>query len=186
MTRSATARTWAESPPPSFPTASASRSGARSGSRAAAGVRNPERDLRAVLRNDSTASHGGVESRVMEVRAHCATDDFGVPHVNRSGQGNGGICPQRGSRTDDRADVARVLDRVEQQDPHWIGCDKCVQRAFRRAGDGDDALRRLGFGRTPELLFIDFSDFESSRPRRFDNRDAPSRNRSASARPGGH
>ena len=67
---------------------------------------------------------------MMEVRAHCATDDFGVPHVNGSGQRDRCLAPSAAAVRMIVPDVPGILHGVEQQDPHLAGS----RNRFERCG----------------------------------------------------
>ena len=58
---------------------------------------------------------GSREARMMEVGSHPATDDFGIPEVNGSRQGDRGGRPERRRRPHHRADVSRILDAVQHE-----------------------------------------------------------------------
>jgi hypothetical protein len=68
-----------------------------------------------------------MECRVYEVSAHCATDDFGVPQVNGSRQGDGGRDAQAGGCAKERTHVAGILHGVEHEDARRIGVDELIE-----------------------------------------------------------
>jgi hypothetical protein len=105
---------------------------------------------------------GRRESKVSEVSAHCATDDFRVPEVNCAGEGNGRTGAQRGGRAEDRADVARVLDGVEDEEAAVRTRLECVQRPVGYLGDRQHALRGFRLGRAGELALVDVGQLETA------------------------
>ena len=88
----------------------------------------------------------------MKAGAHCTTDDFGVPEVNSTRHRDGSRGPERGSSAHDGADVAGVLDGVEDDNARDRRELKGVERVRRNSGDGQHALWRVGFGGARELL----------------------------------
>ena len=65
---------------------------------------------------------------MVEVSAHPATDDFGVPEVNGSGKRQGGCDAERSRRANDRSNVARVLHPIEDQQQKCVAIGKPGQR----------------------------------------------------------
>ena len=106
----------------------------------------------------------------MEVRAHCATDDFGVPHVNRPGKGHCGRGAQRRGGPNDGPDIPRILDRVKHDEPERPGRIEGIQRSQGCARYRQDTLWRVGFGGAAELLFVDLGDLDVPGPCRLDQR----------------
>src|SRR4051812_10402357 len=91
---------------------------------------------------------------MLELRAHRASYDFRVPHIDGASQRNRRRCAEGGSGSDDRPDIARVLYGVEQYQAAHGADFQCIKGAARNLGDGEDALRRLGFGGGAEVFLI--------------------------------
>jgi beta-barrel assembly-enhancing protease len=83
---------------------------------------------------------------MVEVRPHPATDDFSVPEVNGSWKGKGSCDVHRSRRTNDRPNVARILDGIQHEEPKRIRHRQVLEPVRRYLGDRQDALRRLRFG----------------------------------------
>ena len=66
---------------------------------------------------------------MVEVRSHPATDDFGVPEVNGSGEGKSCRHAERCRRADDRADVAGVLDGISTSRRNGLDAGKVLAGA---------------------------------------------------------
>src|ERR1051325_6542918 len=96
-----------------------------------------------------------MQGEVMKVGSHRATDDFGVPHVNGSGKRDGRVHSERGGRSEQRADVARGLHRIENEKAERGNMSERVERALGHAGNRKHSLRGVGFGSAAKLTFID-------------------------------
>ena len=87
----------------------------------------------------------------MEQSPHRATDDFGVPEVNGSGQTDDGGGTEGGRGPYDRPNVARVLYRVENDEPKRLIDPNGVEAVFRNFSDDEYSLRRIRIGRRREF-----------------------------------
>ena len=76
---------------------------------------------------------------MVEVRPHPATDDFGVPEVNGSRQGKSCRRAEGGGGPQDRADVSRVLDGVQDEQPQG----RSVAEGRSSAGSGTAPIARI-------------------------------------------
>src|SRR5687768_3760574 len=79
------------------------------------GIGPPEHDTGRVEERIEL-SPGSMKGRVVELSAHCATDDFRVPDVNGAGERDRGGDAKGGGGSDNRSDVSGVLDGVEDQE----------------------------------------------------------------------
>ena len=102
----------------------------------------------------------GMEGGVVEVGAHGAADDFGVPEVDGAGEGDGGGDAECGGGAEDGADVARVLDAVEDEEAEWAVSGEIGERPFWNLDNGEDALWGFGLGGAPEFVLIDLAKTE--------------------------
>ena len=107
----------------------------------------------------------------MKSAAHRATDDLGVPEVNRARQRQRGPDPERGRRADDRAHVAGVLKGVEHE--HVAGARQTFRRPAGYFRQRQDALRRVGIGRARELGLAHLQQGEAQRTHPGTQREAP-------------
>jgi hypothetical protein len=129
--------------------------------RNAVGIGAPQRDSR-FIEEQSQLVPCTMKCRVEEVSAHCATDDFGVPQVNGAWQGDGGGGRQTSGCAYQRADVPRVLDRVEDEDSGGVGCTEMVEGPCRRLSDRENSLRSLSLAGALELPFGHVGDFDAA------------------------
>ena len=144
--RSARARASADTPAPSLPTTRPSREGAGappSGVPAASATQSASAERRAE-RVDVLPGSG--HARMVEEGAHRTANDFGVPEIDRTRQGDGGRSAERGRGPEDRPHVAGILHGVEHEQAETVGRFHAVERALRNGRDGDHALRGVGLG----------------------------------------
>jgi beta-barrel assembly-enhancing protease len=80
------------------------------------------------------------------VRPHPATDDFSVPEVNGSWKGKCTCDTHRSRCTNDGANVARILDGIQDEEPKRIGHRQVLQPVRRHLGDRQNSLRRFRLG----------------------------------------
>jgi Zn-dependent protease with chaperone function len=85
-------------------------------------------------------------------RAHRAAYHFGIPEIDSSRQGHRCIGAERGGRSNESSDVARVLHCVENENPQGLATRQRLELSKRDCGDREDTLRRLCFSRRAELL----------------------------------
>ena len=84
------------------------------------GVSPPHRDV--VVSEERVELRPGCVQRVMaEERSHRATDDFGVPEVNRPRRGDGQRDVERRGGAQDGSDVPRILNGVEHEHASALG-----------------------------------------------------------------
>ena len=91
----------------------------------------------------------------MKVSAHPATDDFGVPEVNRSRQGQRGGDAERGRGADNCSCVARVLDAIQGQEQKSVATGQPGERLVRDHAHSQNALWRFSLGRRFEITLVD-------------------------------
>jgi hypothetical protein len=113
-----------------------------------------------------------MESGMRKVSAHCATDDFRIPQVNRAREGDGYRGTERGRGTDQCSDVPWILDCVEHEDASGLRGRDVVERAYGDGGDREDPLRRIGLGCAVELGWSNFLHVEPAAGERVTQRDA--------------
>jgi hypothetical protein len=101
---------------------------------------------------------------MMELRTHCATDDFSVPEVNGSRQANSGRHPERRGRSHDRPEVSGVLYGIQdEQSQRLSGRQGDVgQRSLGDDAHGEDALRGIGLGRALKLARPDLFRYNAT------------------------
>jgi len=85
--------------------------------------------------------------------AHCAADDFRVPDVNGSWQGNRPAGSKSRGGANNCTDVPRVLYGVQHDEPQLGSALEVAQPARRRSNHREYSLRRLGLGGAGELAF---------------------------------
>ena len=107
-----------------------------------------------------------------EVSAHCATDDFGVPHVNGPRKSDGGCRAKRGRGADQGSDVSGILDAVEDEESRGGRRRKVMQRTLGGLGNHQDALRGFGLGDAFEIRGRELLDLDGARRQRIAERDA--------------
>jgi hypothetical protein len=98
----------------------------------------------------------------MKGSAHRTTDDFGVPEVNRSGKGDDRGGAQRRSGPQDGADVAGVLNGVEDDESGYGRKVQQLEAPLRDLGNSQHPLRRLRLGGAREFVWRDFGDVDTS------------------------
>ena len=93
------------------------------------------------------------------MRSHPATDDFGVPEVNRPRQRNCGSDAEPGGCTYDCPNIAGILYGVEDEDAKCPAFGDVVQPTFGDGSDGQDPLRTVGFCGGEEIRFADLESW---------------------------
>src|SRR5688500_11146674 len=97
---------------------------------------------------------------VDELRSHWAAFHLRVPQVDRAGQRDGGRGTECGGGSHDCADVAGILDGVENEHPAPRADLKCVQLPPWYRGDSYHPLRRFGLGGAAEVFFRYLQHFD--------------------------
>jgi beta-barrel assembly-enhancing protease len=110
----------------------------------------------------------------MELRTHCATDDFSVPEVNGSRQTNGCQYPKGCGRPHDRAGISGILDAVQDEQPHRLGRRDAEigQGSVRNLADDQNPLRRLGLRSALEFALRDLFCYDAPLAKGFEDSSA--------------
>src|SRR5881296_326752 len=93
---------------------------------------------------------------VAEGRAHGRPQRLGAGRIGRAPQHHRARGSERVRRTDQRADVPRILYAVDHQRHRLRGRREVARRPAPRLDDGDDPLRRFGVGQLSQDARADF------------------------------
>jgi hypothetical protein len=98
-----------------------------------------------------------------KVSAHPATDDFGVPEVNSSGQCDSRDRAERGGSSHNRSDIARILNGIEHEDDTFPIILELRKRTIGHFSDGNYSLGRFSFRGRRELVRRHILDVHAAR-----------------------
>jgi hypothetical protein len=99
---------------------------------------------------------------VVEERSHRAADHLGVPEVHGAREGDRGGGAEGRGRPEERADVAGVLDAVEEEDACARGECELHHIGARHLRDREHALGRVGVGRARELAVAHLEELDAA------------------------